>query len=193
MQAALFGGLCQALIDPRFQSLIAEFHAVRDGVCVDDEPPVRAAVRTLFDAIHDVVYDQNEVMKLTGADDPAVPEMLEGLRCAQAFVLDTAFLDAVTVLCMFRSKLKLTGVLSEEGVLRDLDAFLALLGVSETVSVLGLWERCAADADQRRRIWDAVTGVLYAVRDHCCLAPVAEGGPEVPPGDPAPAAATPVR
>lgn len=166
MQQALLGGLSRALTDERFRELLADFYALRDTVSVLDEPALRAVVGALFDTIHDTVHDRNEILKLTGADDPSVPEVLETLRFGQAFVMDEAFLDAVTALCLFRAKLKLADVVSETVVLGDLDRFLALLGF-ESVSVLALWEGCSDDTDLQSRIWAAVTGVLYAVRDHC--------------------------
>lgn len=188
MQQALLGGLSRALADERFRELLVDFYALRDTVCVLDEPALRAVIRTLFDTIHDAVRDRNELLKLTGADDPSVPDVLETLRFGEAFVLDEAFLDAVTALCLFRAKLKLADVVSETGVLGDLDEFLALLGFG-SVSVLALWEGCADYADLRARIWAAVTGVLYAVRDHCQYA---DHRPTPPPPPPA-AVVTSVR
>jgi hypothetical protein len=170
----------QALADDRLQALIGDFRELRASLSIHCEDPVRVALQSLLRTVYEIVYDQNEIRKLED-DDPTVDssasttirpaDVLDGIHIAEAIMLGHGFADTVAALCLFRAKLRLTGVASEVDVLSKFDDFLRLIGF-EAVSVRDLWDQCSAYTEQQARLWAAVTALLYAVRDHCSHAAV---------------------
>lgn len=169
----------QALADDRLQALIGDFRELRASLSIHCEDPVRVALQSLLRTVYEIVYDQNEIRKLEDDDSPIdssastirPADVLDGIHLAEAIMLGHGFADTVAALCLFRAKLRLTGVASEVDVLSKFDDFLRLIGF-EAVSVRDLWDQCSAYKEQQARLWAAVTALLYAVRDHCSHAAV---------------------
>jgi hypothetical protein len=166
MQELMMGTVTGALQDPRLQGLVADFHAVRPKLTVRHEAPLKSAIAALLETICCVLADHSSVHAAEGrgAEADSLDDAASCIQGMQDLALAGPFFnDVVAVLWLFRSKLGIDTVKDPEEVVRRLDDFLVLIGITG-VSVHSLWLLADGDfADHRERIWGAVDATLCTV------------------------------
>jgi hypothetical protein len=178
MQQKLIDGLMQGLLDPRFQSLITEFYAVRQTLTIADEDRLGTCIRDLLTTICSVLEDQHSLQEMKQAMGGTatscdIQEALCCVREAEGFISGPVFPDVITVLFILCSKLGLdekgTSSLQATEVIQRLDDFLSLIGLHE-VSILQLWDNAIDElANQRVQLFGAVMSVVQVVQQECVL------------------------
>lgn len=163
---AMVDGFLRALCEPRFQTLVDEFYAIRGKVVIQQEKDVADAVGFLLTTIRTVLQDRHAEVIIEQQDDVAT-QLEEAIGCidsAADFALNVSFQDTVTFLHLFCSRM--SGTDPPQVLLAKLDDTLALIGMAR-VSVRQLWE--STEQVHRDDLWRAVHSLLKTVQCQCSV------------------------
>lgn len=166
LQRTVVDGFLHALCEPRFQTMVEDFHAIRDKVTIGKRAVVSEAIQFLLATLQHVLRERHAVAALEDGADAVANQLEEAIACvdnAAEFALGSAFPDIVTFLCLLQRRVKIT---EPRPMLMGLDDTLALVGMSR-VSLIELWD--SADEAHRTDLWNTIRSLMNAIETECTV------------------------